>query len=315
MHQRINPRHFFWSIIENELGTKINSHLKNSFVYDSICTLLYFIVISRLLHATIFPSINSLCGFNNAAVFQTIKLNDVDFVEQYMRNKLAVRLENANFQEKIHFFGNFANNPTEFIFNRGERSFINQIVSHIKEVAKSSDGLSRFKENVSDSADCKFTEKFSHLVCQTSIGLAFCKLPSIIDQTSPTIGFKLQDNEHSADQNEYIDITELGLEFKTDNQMANDVSANSTQQFENESTFASDSLCVRDHCDVQSEHVSSVDDEFSMLIENYRDVMYTQLYEQKIRLKLCVSLHAETSKDFFVNVQKGSVHHSFRYVK
>lgn len=272
--------------------------------HDFIKYLLYFIFLYRLLHASIFSFINSLCGYNNAAVFKAIELNDINYVEEYMRKKLAVRLENSNFHEKMHFFGNYANKPSEFAFNRGERTFVNQIINHIKEVAKSNDGLTRFKENVSDRNVLKFTEKFNHLVCQTSIGLAFCKLPSIIDKSYTSIGFNLQDDEHSADQKEFIDITELGFEFKIDSQLATDNPSDSAQRFENESKNFADNFCVQTN-EVQNEQVSDADDEFSMLIENYRDALYTQIHEQNIRMKLCVSLHKEISKDFFVNVQKG----------
>lgn len=106
----------------------------------------------------------SLCGYNNAVVFQTIQPSDIDFIEQFVRNELAQILSNSNSTEKEHFFDGFAINPKEFTFSRGERQFINQIVIHLKDVGKSTEALARFKETETDSNEItpNFVEK-----CQT----------------------------------------------------------------------------------------------------------------------------------------------------
>lgn len=74
--------------------------------------------------------------------------------------------------------------------------------------------------------DPEFIESLNHVVCGTSIGLAFCKLPSINDKEFLPIVTKLRDEElgHHTDQKEYIDISELGSQIgKNGNRLSNEI--------------------------------------------------------------------------------------------
>lgn len=52
------PDIFFWSVLEDDLGTKIHSHIKNSFMYDLFMSIRYglyytlFFFIFRIKHVS-----------------------------------------------------------------------------------------------------------------------------------------------------------------------------------------------------------------------------------------------------------------------
>lgn len=257
---------------------------------------------------------NSLCGYNGAAVFETLASSDIAYVECYVKTTLAVALENSDYNEKSHFFGSFASNPKEFTFSRGERSLIDKIINHVKKIAKS-EGLSRFKEIESEKKeiDPEFAKNASRILCQTSIGMAFCKLPSllslqstsnleknkIVSDSRSNMTENLKSIEYGAStlEPEYIDIADLNVQSTPYNDSKSDQNTNDIEER------------VGD-VGIQSNISSSPPDaneekELDKSMEYNRDLLYTQLYTQIACKQRLALINDEHTKDFIVDVKKG----------
>lgn len=121
-----------------------------------------------------------MCSFNNASVMQTLESADIDYVENYVRTELSAKFpeDQINTEEKQHFFGGFVEKPSQFLFNRGERKLIGQMIEHVKLVSKSPDGLQQFQLALDSTPSKKFTKQIQLELIHTSIGLCFRKLSS-----------------------------------------------------------------------------------------------------------------------------------------
>lgn len=76
-------------------------------------------------------------GFNNAFVFKSIRVEDVEKMQEYVRMKLKdllkSHLKDEEFAEiSCNFFGAFSNRPNEFEFNPGEERLIEQMAEYVK---------------------------------------------------------------------------------------------------------------------------------------------------------------------------------------
>lgn len=81
---------------------------------------------------------NSVCGFNTGIVFEDIDDDDIQYVEEYTRTKIAALIETHLdktdfFNKEQHgpcFFGKFTSNPTEFKYSLSDKWLIRQIIEH-----------------------------------------------------------------------------------------------------------------------------------------------------------------------------------------
>lgn len=79
----------------------------------------------------------SVRGFNNAFVFKSIRGEDVEKMQEYVRTKLKdllrSNLKDEEFAEiSYNLFGAFSNRPNEFEFNAGEERLIEQMAKYVK---------------------------------------------------------------------------------------------------------------------------------------------------------------------------------------
>lgn len=233
-----------------------------------------------------------MCGFNNAAVFQTIEAKDIDSVENYIRTVLAAKFANACDGGKIHFFGTFAEKPSEFVFNAGERRLVIEIVEHIKKTALA-EGLHRFKVN-QDLHSIALAS--SHELCHTVIGCLFKKLPGPMD----LLPFS---DETWNNQPEFIDISQYQLK-KEDNSQSEISNAllnhNAEGSSPNEVNYTANFGTLTGHLVSNGSlpvDIPNIAYDFDMLTNGF----FTQLYVQNIRNKNCTTINDEVEKIFIVD--------------
>lgn len=80
----------------------------------------------------------SLCGFGTAPSFTSLSEDDIQKAYDFVRNKLAKRLDWSSEQNKelmVHFYGKFySSSPIEFEFQPGELKLIDTLVQHVKSI-------------------------------------------------------------------------------------------------------------------------------------------------------------------------------------
>lgn len=221
-----------------------------------------------------------MCGFSNAVVFQTINQPDISHVEKYIGFKLPTMLENVKKEEKMHFFGRYTENPTEFKFNPGEL----RMITKIKETVLLK-GVKYFDVKKDDYLSLHELAKFE--LCSTSIGFLFKSLPSTIDPPNETIC-----------KPEFIDISDYEKIVKV--------------QLKSQSQ-TTDSLCVNDKNAFQIDRPTEIPpsndslftecDEINQRMDYYADSFYTQLYVQNLRNNKCTAMHKEELKNFIVDIK------------
>lgn len=69
----------------------------------------------------------------------TINEDDVNYIEDFVRNRLHPILESKSKESKHNsmFYGRFVENPKEFIFSSTEKMMIKMLVEHVKNIKKS----------------------------------------------------------------------------------------------------------------------------------------------------------------------------------
>lgn len=119
---------------------------------------------------------NSSCGFGNPLSFKSITDDDINFVEDSIKQKAQSIFKNIvetksviEYDTLVNIFGeNYAAKPNEFTFLRGERKLINELVQHVeKEVNRGgiNCGIVRFRKTSKEPEDdmkcanCQTNEK------------------------------------------------------------------------------------------------------------------------------------------------------------
>lgn len=88
----------------------------------------------------------SLCGFANAITFKDVTKENIDAVENFVREKMPQILEQHSLpsNEMVHFFGNlYASMPTQFEFLGGDRILINHLIERVKNLVGSTGNLTK----------------------------------------------------------------------------------------------------------------------------------------------------------------------------
>lgn len=86
----------------------------------------------------------SLCGFTDALSIKSVDDEDIDYVQNFIRDKLLERISTIyeiSESDYVFFFGQtFLSNPAQFEFDRGERKQLKAIVSYVKSVVDRPEG-------------------------------------------------------------------------------------------------------------------------------------------------------------------------------
>lgn len=89
-----------------------------------------------------------MCGFSNAITFKSIDVDDIDYVEKFVKSELALCLDfTSNVQindvrpntkiaeiNKIHFYGGYASNPDQFQFSVVDKKIVELLVTHVIQI-------------------------------------------------------------------------------------------------------------------------------------------------------------------------------------
>lgn len=94
-----------------------------------------------------------MCGFSNAMTFKAIDDEDIDAVENFVKNDLLEYFKprqqlvlktnggednlselkaDLSEEDKHNFFGVSTSNPSNFVFLRGERKMLRALAEHVK---------------------------------------------------------------------------------------------------------------------------------------------------------------------------------------
>lgn len=146
-----------------------------------------------MLHYFFFYFQFSVCGFDNAATFETIGDEEIKYVEEYTQNEIPKLIllnqdETDLFtqqQQKI-FFGMFASDPKKFEYTLGNKKFIKLIVKSVKDAISNTenrkDGLALFNKKTKTS--------WWKDLCRTPLGLFYGDVTLGLNSISSTNGRK-----------------------------------------------------------------------------------------------------------------------------
>lgn len=131
-----------------------------------------------------------MCGFSNAITFKAIDDDDINYVENFVKNDLVQYFvprqlsipkthdnDDDDFadadlseDEKHFFFGIYTSNPSNFVFLRGERKMLNALSEHVRSTEGTSVGLKHFQLNVDGIDKIKISWKGTF---QSKVGMHF----------------------------------------------------------------------------------------------------------------------------------------------
>lgn len=224
-----------------------------------------------------------MCGYSNAAVFQGVTDEDIDFVENYVKTHLAERLAEtkSNCDERLHFFHRFANDTKQFSFNRGERLFISEIVKHLRKTNELPDGLTRFKLNEDKKSEQALTQLASRELCNSSIGLVFGRLKSSLD---------VQKNSNSIIKSNSTEKGIIDFSEPNEKKIPSTIQSKSTEE------------CVADTAASNAPEFIDIEDyRLKYDLDTQMDLLYTQLYTQIVRMKKITTDFGDEMNNFIVD--------------
>lgn len=131
-----------------------------------------------------------MCGFSNAMTFKAINGDDIDYVENFVKNEMVKYFSprqhsdstsnsdadcrdldaDLSEEEKPNFFGIYASNPSQFAFMRGERKMLNALVDHVNSVEAENKSLEHFQLKMNGIEKIKISWKGTY---QSKIGMHF----------------------------------------------------------------------------------------------------------------------------------------------
>lgn len=121
----------------------------------------------------------SVRGFNNAFVFKSIREEDIEKIQEYIRSKLEDLLKSHLKDEELaeiscNFFGAFSNRPSEFEFNAGEERLIEQMAEYVKiKIDSQQEGGSLVHFQNTEHLDMKKIRYWTNELIETPLGLIY----------------------------------------------------------------------------------------------------------------------------------------------
>lgn len=133
---------------------------------SKIVTFLNYCTDVSLMIAIIQIYLFSMCGFSNAITFMAIDEDDINHVENFVKEDMLQYFiprpqdfpkfndENSDIgnpeadlqgEMKQYFFGIYSSNPSSFVFLRGERKLLKALVSHVESIQAKSECLKHFQ--------------------------------------------------------------------------------------------------------------------------------------------------------------------------
>lgn len=152
--------------------------------------------------------VNSICGYSNPLSFKKIEDEDIDYIEKFVReNALNITCKELNIdsdaaaldnQLMMDVFGKACkHDPSNFCFRRGEKSFIKELVSNVKQIVD---------RNGINSGLKKFKFKFKTKISKRNFNRLITNIKSNDQLEASTLKFETNNNDNNCNINLHVGL-------------------------------------------------------------------------------------------------------------